>query len=784
MAECAAALGVVSSVLTIYENCIKLYDTIQTGRSHGKDLSKLELKLQVEKWRLLAWGRSFGLVPNGELSQSRSKPFDRRLNEEPVRQMIEGIFCNIQDILQDTDGLRKRYGLRICDEKTMVQQQSGSLLPFESVYRKYHEKITRRQKNTSFSGTIRWAIGDCQKFSELVNDLHGWNDDLQNVTASFQSLQAQRESLAFDVESVADEESLQAIAEVCSEDNSEIASIAQDRLRTLESASVRDGASVFSDHVNPISDAAFESIKATFQIPMTSSSATPAIGNVNSVGDKNVEVVKGKPLQEQLDLLSATFTGIKGWILASLHQIALRRGSLAQSMSLNFSEVFLEFHRHLELLNSENKLFLVDIEKLGIVRTQRLRAYLSRGFHIAHVVKSLKTRLENLPSTEDKHFFDCKSTEWTDIEGTMTDLTCQILHDMDIIKSCMDSKLKVRLIPRSSSMALNTPQQPATSSRMTKYDSMNERDPGDDETETRVESCLDCEVDTDIRQYPQYLYIPRNNSSTTADDNRVVRLSLDARNLKQYPHFALIMCPNSKLCPISLKKGSPQFLALHLLAKFVVQSSDLEAYWIAFGCLPASFSTARRVVESINATRKTQLLVIAITFEKSLLSGPPDLKAEMRRQLAGASLIDYLDDQTTIKVYALDIGRASAYKNVNRTSLVPALYSLTPLIYTKRSLMIFLKDSVPTIQSPTEMAPDRRLDDHQSSPGYNIDSVIPVNMEPPHPVKIDRWKLEQAYLDLGPKKRPPTLRRVKLKSGSNIEDKPESRKFKSGSSEL
>ena len=721
--------------------------------------------------------------------------------------MIEGIFCNIQDILQDTDGLRKRYGLRICDEKTMVQQQSGSLLPFESVYRKYHEKITRRQKNTSFSGTIRWAIGDCQKFSELVNDLHGWNDDLQNVTASFQSLQVQRESLAFDVESVADEESLQAIAEVCSEDNSEIASIAQDRLRTLEFASVRDGASVFSDQVNPVGDAAFEPAQATSQIPTTSSLATPAISSVDVVGDKNIEAIKGNPAQVRLDMPSATLQGILGKILSRLRQAALpieTSEPLAQPMLLNFSEVLKKFHRRLEQLNIGNQLGFLEIEALENVRKERLRACLSRSLDIVHDIELLKARLNDLSRAEGRHSFDGENTEWTDIKVKTTALKLWISHNMDIIKSCMDSAMKVRPIKRSSSMALNNAQQPTTSSRITTYDSTNERTPGDDETETRVEACSDREVDTDLHQYPQYLYVPRTSSSTTANGNRVVRLSLDSRNFKRYSHFAYVMCPNSKLCPTSLKRGSPQFLALHLLATFAVQTSDLEAYWIAFDCLPANFSTARKVVESINAMRKTQLLVIAIAFEKSLLPGPPDLKTEMRRQLAGASLIDYLDDQTTIKVYALDIGRASAYKRVSRTSLtgtapqspigalatgvlrrlVHAPYSLTPLIYTKRSLMTFLKDSVPAIQSPTEMAHDRRLDDHQPSPGHNIDSVVPVNMEPPHPAKIDRWKIEQAYLDLGPKKRPPTLRRVELKSGSNIEDKPESRKFKSGSSGL
>ena len=238
MAELLAALAAASSIITVYESCTKLYDTVQTSRSHSKDLSKLELKLQVEKWRLLAWGKSLGLDPNDGSERTRARIYDKRINEEPVRGMVEGIFCNIQDIFHDSNGLRKRYGLRPCGEDGAVGRSSGTgAITFETVYRSYQERILRRQKDTSVPHKLKWAIGDCDKFGKLVHDLHGWNNDLLNITASFQSLQAQRDALVSEVGSVIDESDLQSIAEVCSEDNVEIADIAQSRLRMIETLS-------------------------------------------------------------------------------------------------------------------------------------------------------------------------------------------------------------------------------------------------------------------------------------------------------------------------------------------------------------------------------------------------------------------------------------------------------------------------------------------------------------------------------------------------------------------
>ena len=239
MAELLAALGAASSIITVYESCTKLYDTIQTSRSHSKDLNKLELKLQVEKWRLLAWGKSLGLDPNDGSERTRARMYDKRINEEPVREMVEGIFCNIQDIFNDSNGLRKRYGLKLLAGDGAMSRRAGlRSARFETVYKSYHERILRRQKDTPISNKLKWAIGDCGKFEKLVHDLHGWNNDLSNITASFQSLQAQRDALVSEVGSVIDESDLQSIAEICSEDNVEIAGIAQSRLKMIETLSM------------------------------------------------------------------------------------------------------------------------------------------------------------------------------------------------------------------------------------------------------------------------------------------------------------------------------------------------------------------------------------------------------------------------------------------------------------------------------------------------------------------------------------------------------------------
>jgi hypothetical protein len=63
------AVGVVPLV-ALFKTCIEAFDYIQSGKSFSRDYRLLQVKLDVEKTRLLIWGDEVGLQ-DGAPSSSR-----------------------------------------------------------------------------------------------------------------------------------------------------------------------------------------------------------------------------------------------------------------------------------------------------------------------------------------------------------------------------------------------------------------------------------------------------------------------------------------------------------------------------------------------------------------------------------------------------------------------------------------------------------------------------------------------------------------------------------------
>jgi hypothetical protein len=63
------AIGVIP-LAALFNNCVEAFDYIQSSKSFGRDYQLLQVKLDVEKTRLLIWGDEVGLQ-DGNLHSSR-----------------------------------------------------------------------------------------------------------------------------------------------------------------------------------------------------------------------------------------------------------------------------------------------------------------------------------------------------------------------------------------------------------------------------------------------------------------------------------------------------------------------------------------------------------------------------------------------------------------------------------------------------------------------------------------------------------------------------------------
>jgi len=54
--------ALILGVITLWNTCIEVFDTIDSGRHYGMDYEILQVKLEVERIRLLTWGMQLALA--------------------------------------------------------------------------------------------------------------------------------------------------------------------------------------------------------------------------------------------------------------------------------------------------------------------------------------------------------------------------------------------------------------------------------------------------------------------------------------------------------------------------------------------------------------------------------------------------------------------------------------------------------------------------------------------------------------------------------------------------
>ncbi|KAL2256173.1 hypothetical protein VTK26DRAFT_2077 [Humicola hyalothermophila] len=180
--------------------CIAI-KTFRKGLNFSQDADQLVVALEVERFRLLIWGENAGLAP----PDGQPATLPKRLL--PICDVLKDYLVQIEQLVQDADGLSSRYGLRQTDkpptQSARVQQlvermqkaipssrikalsRSGSTDAggSEDEQARYQETpdgamdedklnpAPGEKRKTSAWKRARWAIRDLDKFEALVKDL-------------------------------------------------------------------------------------------------------------------------------------------------------------------------------------------------------------------------------------------------------------------------------------------------------------------------------------------------------------------------------------------------------------------------------------------------------------------------------------------------------------------------------------------------------------------------------------------------------------------------------------
>ncbi|KAI1207869.1 prion-inhibition and propagation-domain-containing protein [Annulohypoxylon truncatum] len=178
----ASTAGLISLSLQLFGGCIKGFVLLSTAQNLGKHASAIVCILNIQEIQLTDWARRAGLLTgDGTL--------DPRLNSSAVEMILQ----QLQDLLLDTEKLKKRYGLklvpRVDDEhQTVAQLHDYSLSEVDRVFTGISDD-TRRQILTRAKAAqgqhifkrLWWAAVDKDNIEKLAADVHFLVRELWNL---------------------------------------------------------------------------------------------------------------------------------------------------------------------------------------------------------------------------------------------------------------------------------------------------------------------------------------------------------------------------------------------------------------------------------------------------------------------------------------------------------------------------------------------------------------------------------------------------------------------------
>ncbi|KAL8672427.1 MAG: hypothetical protein Q9168_003105 [Polycauliona sp. 1 TL-2023] len=223
------AVGLISLLST----CVECFEYIDAAKTCGRDLELLTTKFAIEKARLLIWGESVGLCFMNPTAANK-------VESTHVRPIVEQILNCIHMLLEDTNALTARYGLKptygdVSSSSLAVTaspesaQSVGLPLRLKASYLQFVSRITQNHKNTSTTKKTRWAVRDRNKFMNLVEDIRQLINGLEAITDSV-DMAAKRATLVNEeLRTIEDPEDLRLIAEASAGSNkqwSDAASVA------------------------------------------------------------------------------------------------------------------------------------------------------------------------------------------------------------------------------------------------------------------------------------------------------------------------------------------------------------------------------------------------------------------------------------------------------------------------------------------------------------------------------------------------------------------------------
>jgi hypothetical protein len=235
----AEAAGLVLGVMGLWQNCVGVFDVIDSTRRYGMDYELLCVKLEVERVRLLCWGDAVGL---SNASAASPAPPDARFTRTEVRTTVIRLLGAMQQVFEDSDRLQEVYGLRSYPPYSGGElgagneiQISQSQLILGGVFKRAYQNLRQigkdRQRETVLARKTLWAVHDRKKFEGLVKEVRAFNDSLESLFPD--AKRKAEEEMRVEVEGSVEIGELKLLQEATSDGHEELSEVASVRLEAL-----------------------------------------------------------------------------------------------------------------------------------------------------------------------------------------------------------------------------------------------------------------------------------------------------------------------------------------------------------------------------------------------------------------------------------------------------------------------------------------------------------------------------------------------------------------------
>ncbi|CZR58313.1 related to Heterokaryon incompatibility protein s [Phialocephala subalpina] len=208
MAEIFGVAASALSIAALFNNVVDCFEYIQLGRNFGTDYQTCQLRLDIARLRLSRWGAAVDINDNVRFAEI--KPIDDEACT--AKSTLEQILNLFSRAYTESSAFKLRAR---ADDLVLSDPSTNADQTIVALRNSMHELARKRQKRTSLSKKISWALYKHKYLTRLIVDINELLDSLESI---FAQPEAYKRMVEVEIEEISDEPRLQILSEAAEDD--------------------------------------------------------------------------------------------------------------------------------------------------------------------------------------------------------------------------------------------------------------------------------------------------------------------------------------------------------------------------------------------------------------------------------------------------------------------------------------------------------------------------------------------------------------------------------------